>query len=135
MQTGSCLTKSETAQMTPERLQAFAAAWARGDVDELMSFVTEDCVYNASVGPDPGSTYVGREAVRRGFEELLRYDANAKSRGGRVFIAGDRGASEWSYIFTDESGHEIELKGCDLFEFVGDKISRKDAYRKTYASL
>ena len=118
--------------MTTERLEAFGAAWARKDVDELMSFVTDDCIYYASIGPEPGTTYVGREAVRRGFEELLKYDAHAKSRGGRVFIAGNRGAAEWSYIFTDESGREIELRGCDLFEFVGDKISRKDAYRKSY---
>jgi ketosteroid isomerase-like protein len=121
------------AKMTTDRLKAFGAAWARKDVEELMSFVTDDCIYNASVGPEPGSTYVGREAVRRGFEELLKHDARGKSRGGRVLVAGDRGVAEWSYIFTDDTGREIELKGCDLFEFVGDKISRKDAYRKTYS--
>jgi ketosteroid isomerase-like protein len=124
---------SEEIRMTPERLQSFGAAWSRGDVEELMSFITEDCVYNASVGPEPGTTYIGYEAVRRGFEELLKYDEKAVSRGGRVFVAGDRGAAEWSYIFNDESGREIEIKGCDLFEFVGDKIRRKDAYRKTYS--
>ena len=122
----------ETPNMTAERLEAFGTAWARKDVEELMSFLTDDCIYNASVGPEPGTTYIGREAVRRGFEELLKYDDKAESRAGRVFIAGNRGAAEWSYIFTDDSGHEIELKGCDLFEFAGDKISRKDAYRKTF---
>jgi hypothetical protein len=106
--------------MTAERLESFTAAWGRKDVDELMSFMTEDCVYNASVGPDPGATYVGRESV-------------CKSRGGRVFVAVDRGAAEWSYVFTDDAGREVELRGCDLFEFVGDKIRRKDAYRKTYS--
>jgi ketosteroid isomerase-like protein len=50
--------------MTEERLREFAAAWARHDVETLMTFLTDDCVYEASVGPEPGRTYAGREAVR-----------------------------------------------------------------------
>jgi hypothetical protein len=30
------------AAMTVARLERFAAAWARGDVDELMTFMTDD---------------------------------------------------------------------------------------------
>ena len=122
-----------TSQMTPEILAAFAAAWSRGDVDKLMSFITDDCVYSASVGPEPGTTYTGREAVRQGFENMLKYDAGRQSRGGPVFIVGNKGAAEWSYHFTDETGRQVEIKGCDLFEFAGNKIRRKDAYRKTVA--
>ncbi|MFL6229181.1 MAG: nuclear transport factor 2 family protein [Pyrinomonadaceae bacterium] len=121
------------APWTAERLRSFGAAWRRGDVEELMSYMTDDCSYSASVGPEPGATYIGREAVRRGFEELLKYDAKAQGRGGRVFIAGEIGVAEWSFIYTDEAGHETEVKGVDLFEFDGDKIRRKDAYRKTKA--
>jgi ketosteroid isomerase-like protein len=121
------------AQMTPERLRSFGEAWRRRDVEELMSYMTDDCIYSASVGPEPGATYIGHEAVRRGFEELIKYDAKAQGRGGRVFVAGDRGVAEWSFIYTDESGHETEVKGVDLFEFDGDKIRRKDAYRKTFS--
>ena len=118
--------------MTEERLRAFGTAWAHGDVEELMAFMTDDCEYSASVGPEPGNTYVGREAVRRGFEEMLRHDAKGRSRDGRVFIAGDRGAAEWSYEYGGGSGRVTEVRGCDLFEFRGDRIKRKDAYRKTY---
>jgi len=27
-------------------------------------------------------------------------------------------------------GHRVELRGCDLFEFRGEKIVRKDSYWK-----
>jgi hypothetical protein len=48
-------------------LQAFADAWNRHDVDALMSFMTDDCVFEASAGPDVnGSRYAGRDAVRAG---------------------------------------------------------------------
>ena len=35
------------AQITVKALQAFADAWNRHDVDVLMSFMTEDCVFEA----------------------------------------------------------------------------------------
>jgi ketosteroid isomerase-like protein len=39
-------------QVTVETLQAFADAWNRHDADALMSFMTEDCVFESSAGPD-----------------------------------------------------------------------------------
>ena len=39
-------------KVTTEVLQAFADAWNRHDVDALMSFMTQDCVFEASAGPD-----------------------------------------------------------------------------------
>jgi ketosteroid isomerase-like protein len=117
--------------MTRERLAAFNDAWARADVPALMEFMTEDCVYQASVGPEPGQTFAGKEAVRRGFEALLAHDSEAEGRGGRCFVAGNLGVAEWSYVYMRD-GRAIEVRGCDIFEFVGDKIRRKDAFRKTF---
>ena len=117
--------------MTEERLREFAAAWARGDVNQLMTFMTDDCVYEASVGPEPGKTYDGFAAVRQGFEEMLAFDATGESRSGPIFICGDKGVMEWSYIQKRGDGRAIELRGCDIFEFSGNKIRRKNAFRKT----
>lgn len=47
----------------------------------------------------------------------------------RHFVGGDRGASEWTLTGT-MAGKRIEVRGCDLFEFRGGKISRKDSYWK-----
>jgi hypothetical protein len=30
----------------------------------------------------------------------------------------------------DRSGERVEVRGCDLLEFKGDKIARKDSYWK-----
>jgi ketosteroid isomerase-like protein len=37
-----------------ECLERFAGAWARRDVGGLLELMTEDAVYAASVGPEPG---------------------------------------------------------------------------------
>jgi ketosteroid isomerase-like protein len=54
--------------MTIDDLEAFCACWNRHDIEGLMSFMTDDCVFMSSAGPDAcGARYVGRDAVRRGF--------------------------------------------------------------------
>ena len=59
------------AEVSTEVLQAFADAWNRHDADALMSFMSDDCVFEASAGPDVcGTRYAGREAVRAAFAEV-----------------------------------------------------------------
>ena len=59
------------AEVTTEMLQAFAEAWNRHDIDALMQFMTEDCVFEASAGPEPcGTRYVGPQAVREAFSRV-----------------------------------------------------------------
>jgi len=121
--------------MTMDRLDDFGAAWRAGDVDRLMSFMTGDCVFRASVGIEPGTVFKGRDEVRRGFELMLAYDEGAEAHGGLAFMAGDRGASRWSYHHTTADGAVIEVQGCDLYEFAGDLIRVKDAYRKVHGDI
>ena len=114
-------------------LKQFGEAWDAGDVARLMSMMTDDCVYCASVGPEPGTTYVGKAAVREGFLAMLAFDSGGVSRAGRVFIAGSVGVSEWSYQFHAGTGAAFEIRGCDIFEFRSGRISRKDAFRKSFS--
>ena len=57
------------------RLNALGDAWNRGDVTEIMSYFTDDCVEQASVGPEPGKTYHRSDAVRRGVPNCPRLTA------------------------------------------------------------
>jgi hypothetical protein len=84
-------------QVTVNVLQDFADAWNRHDVDALMAYMTEDCVFEASAGPDiSGTRYVGREAVRAGFAEVWATFPDAHWGNARHFICGARGVSEWT---------------------------------------
>jgi hypothetical protein len=49
---------------------------------------------------------------------------------GRHTISGDRGLSEWVFNGTRRDGRRIEVSGCDVFTFRGNKIVVKDSYRK-----
>lgn len=121
--------------MTLQRLQQFSDAWTAGDLDALMSYMTDDCVYVASVGPEPGSTYRGKAEVRRGFAAVLAYDHGRERHDGAAFIDGTFGVAEWSFYEKAPDGTGRLIRGCDIFEFAGGKIRKKDAFRKVLASL
>jgi steroid delta-isomerase-like uncharacterized protein len=117
--------------VTPEVLQAFADAWNRHDVDALMSFMTEDCVFESSAGPDVcGTRHVGREAVRAGYIDVWSTFPDAHWGGARHFVHGDRGVSEWTFTGTRTDGTRVEVNGCDLLTFRDGRIAVKNSYRK-----
>ena len=96
-----------------------------------MSFMTDDCVFDASAGPDVcGTRYAGHEAVRRAFAEVWATFADAHWGNARHLVMGDRGVSEWTFTGTLADGTRIEVHGCDLFTFRGTKIALKNSYRK-----
>lgn len=112
-------------------LVAYAVAWSRHDLDAIMSMMTPDCVFETSGGPDPwGRRYEGQAAVREAIAEIFEDLLDVRFANARHFVSGDRGVSEWTMIATRPDGSRIEAWGCDLFEFRGGKIHRKDSYRK-----
>ena len=123
-------------EMTREVLQAFADAWNRHDVDGLMSFMTEDCIFEASAGSEIfGTRYVGCDAVRAGFAEVWATYPDAHWGNASHFVAGDRGVSEWTFTGTRADGAHVEVHGCDLFTFRDGKIALKNSYRKNRPAL
>jgi steroid delta-isomerase-like uncharacterized protein len=119
------------AKVTVEDLQAFADAWNRHDIAALMSFMTDDCVFEASAGPDAcGTRYSGREAVQAGFAEVWATFPDAHWGNARHFVDGDRGVSEWTFTGTRADGTRVEVAGCDLFTFRDGRIALKNSYRK-----
>jgi steroid delta-isomerase-like uncharacterized protein len=120
-----------TPTITADVLQAFADAWNRHDVDALMSFMSEDCVFEASAGSDIcGTRHAGREAVRESFADVFTTFPDAHWGDARHFVHGDRGISEWTFTGTRVDGVRVEVQGCDLFRFRDGKIALKNSYRK-----
>ena len=118
-------------EVTTEVLQAFADAWNRHDVDALMSFMTNDCVFEASAGPDVcGARYARRDAVRAAFAEVWATFPDAHWGDARHLVQGTRGVSEWTFTGTRADGGRVEVHGCDVFTFRDGKIAVKDSYRK-----
>ena len=87
-------------------LEAFAEGWNRHDVDFLMTFMADNCVFETSAGPEAvGKRYVGREQVRDGFAGVFRRFPDVHFGDARHFMSGDRGLSEWLFTATTSGGN------------------------------
>lgn len=127
---------SPSPSVTVEMLAAFSEAWNRHDVDALMSFMSDDCVFQTAAGPDAcGARHVGREAVAKAFAAAWATLPDAQWRNGRHFVHGDFGVSEWTFTGTAADGSRVETDGVDLFSFSGGKIRVKNAFRKARPNL
>lgn len=114
-----------------EFLAKFGEAWNRHDIEALMSFMADNCEFHAVAGPDlMGRSFIGREAVREGFQLAWQTFPDAAWLDGVHFVCGDRGVSETTFKGTKADGSRIEARMVDVFTFVDGKIAVKNAFRK-----
>ena len=122
---------TDTCKVTAETLERLLGAFNSHDIDAVMSFFADDCKLDLPRGPDPwGRRLQGREQVREGLASRFAGIPDVHYSDDRHWVTADRGCSEWLLTGTATDGQRIEVSGCDLFEFIGDKIVRKDSYWK-----
>jgi steroid delta-isomerase-like uncharacterized protein len=118
-------------KITASFLQRFADAFNAHDVKAILSFMSDDCIFQASAGPDvDGEKFVGKNAVGKAFEDVFKTYPDAHWGSAQHFVNGDRGVSEWVFTGTKADGSKMEVTGCDLFTFRDGKIAVKNSYRK-----
>jgi ketosteroid isomerase-like protein len=120
-----------SAKLAVSVLQDVLDAFNAHDVDLIMSFFADDCVMDMPRGPGPGGRrLVGKDQVREGIRSRFEGIPDVHYGDDRHWLCGDRGVSEWTIRGTQPTGDRIEVRGCDLFEFVDGRISRKNSFWK-----
>src|SRR5690606_21874525 len=118
-------------EITVDDLQRFAEAWNRHDVEALMGFMTEDCVFEASAGPEVcGTRFVGRDAVRAAFEDVWKVYPDAHWQSPRHLVCGESGMLVWTDTGPRVEGRKIEVIVFVLFTLRDGRIAVKKSYRK-----
>jgi len=106
----------------------FVDAFNRMSLDDVISFFSEDAVYEDS----SGGRHVGREAIRVAFEPLVG-GSRGKIRfdGEDVFAEVETGKvlASWR-LSLDNNGDVSVIRGIDVLEFKGSKLAKKLAYMK-----
>ena len=125
------ITKKERA-VSPELLDEIAGAFNRHDIDAILAYFAEDCVFLLSRGPEAsGRQLKGKKEIGSFLRERFASLGDMKWRTLEHWTAGDRGVSEWVMTCTLPSGERMELLGCDLYRFRDGKIVKKDTYWKS----
>ena len=115
----------------PEMLRSILDAFNRHDLDAIMEFFAEECVFESPRGPDFwGRRFSGKTEVREGLGARFRGIPDVHYGNDDHFVSGNRGVSEWTLTGTTVEGERIEVRGCDLWTFNGAKIVRKDSFWK-----
>jgi ketosteroid isomerase-like protein len=112
-------------------LRDIAAGFDTHDLDRIMRHFTDDAVFESPRGPAAhGQRFVGIEEVRQAFAGRFSGIPDVRYQEDEHFVSGDRGASEWTLAGTTTEGQHLEVRGCDLWTFKGDKVIKKDSYWK-----
>jgi ketosteroid isomerase-like protein len=96
-----------------------------------MRHFTDDAVFESPRGPKAyGQRFLGRAAVREAFAGRFAGIPDVRYQEDEHFVAGDRGASEWTLRGTTTDGQRLEIRGCDLWTFRNGKVVKKDSFWK-----
>lgn len=118
-------------KFTAQDLGDLFDAFNRHDVDAVMSFFADDCVFNAIAGAEVyGTRFDTPEAISNAFSGVWKAMPDARWDHYSHFVHGDRAVSEWTFSGTNADGSRVEAEGCDLFTLRDGKIVRKQAFRK-----
>jgi ketosteroid isomerase-like protein len=125
------MTTLTTAGPTPALLADINAAFNSRDVDRIMSFFADDCTFLMARGPEPDGRRVrGKAAVRKVLADRFTVIADMRWDHVEQIIAGSRAVTVWMVTGRSADGEMLNYRGCDIYEFRGDKILNKDTYWK-----
>lgn len=99
-------------------LEAYRRAWEEKDAEAAAALFDEQATYRSNIFEE---AYVGREGVRRYWQDVTRTQEDVRVAIGRPFADGDRVAAEfWTTMRND--GADVTLPGCLLLRFDEDGL-------------
>jgi ketosteroid isomerase-like protein len=105
-------------------VEAFGTAWAAHDLEAAVSYLSDDCLFDAT-GPAPdGTCSVGPDQIRDAWKAIFD-DPASKFEPEETFGSGDRVVQRWRYSW--DGGH---IRGVDLFKVADGRITEKRSYVK-----
>ena len=117
--------------MDIKALESYSEAWNKHDIEKIMSFMTDDCIFETGGGQARyGTRYEGYDAVKARFIEVWTEIPDMHFINAQHFIDGQFGCSEWTFVGNHINGQTIDVDGCDLFTFKSGKIYSKRSYLK-----
>jgi steroid delta-isomerase-like uncharacterized protein len=122
-------------------LEDYFTAWNSQDVERLMSFFTDDCLYeDVSLKRIVRGKAELRALLESVFADIADFQMDIKS----VFSTGRWGASEWTmsgrFVHSSDplltaTGKSFLIRGATVFEMSDGKISRNTDYLDLTAFL
>jgi len=108
----------------------FNEAFNRHDVEGMMKLMDEDCIFENTYPAPDGTTYKGKEAITRLWQDFFRESPQAHIEIEEIFGLGLRCIMRWRYDWVDPDGKKGHVRGVDIFKLKNSLISEKLSYVK-----
>lgn len=120
-------------EVTIALLDEIQDGFNRHDVDGILSHFADDCEWLMARGPNApeGRRLSGKTAIGDVLRARYAVIQDMRWEEMRHWVMGDKAVSEWVVRGTHPDHGPFEYLGCDLWEFRGDKVTKKDTYWKT----
>lgn len=117
--------------VTQELMLAVSAAFNSRDVERILAHFTDDATFWLARGPEPvGRTLQGKAAIGKALSDRFKTIPDMRWDHKEYVLAGNRAVSVWTVRGKGADGELLNYQGCDIYEFRGDKIYKKDTYWK-----
>ncbi|MEU8224653.1 TIGR03086 family metal-binding protein [Kribbella sp. NPDC048915] len=108
-------------------IELFGEAFGRGDLDTVMSLVTEDVVFESTSPAPDGERFEGAEAVRAQWAKLFADTTDPRFDTEELVVLDDRAVVRWQYSWDGGAGH---VRGVDVLRLRDGLIAEKLSYVK-----
>lgn len=93
-----------------ELLKGFLAAFNRHDLDSIMGYFADNCVFYMPRDAGPhGDQYTGKDEFRAGLAKRFEGIPGVHYGDDQHWVRGNFGVSEWTPTGTSVSGQHIEV--------------------------
>ena len=110
---------------TASVVRDFNDAFNSNDIEAVMAFMTDDCVFENTFPAPDGKRYEGATAVRDELGKFLASSPHARFDEEELIACEDRCVVRWRYTWGD--GH---VRGVDVMRVRDGKVSEKFSYVK-----
>lgn len=118
--------------MTQDKLiLKFLESWNSHDAQSAASIMSEDCVFEPSLGSEPwGDRLIGREALRFWAIRTFANIPDIRWTPLRSHVTDQFAVFEFHVTGTPKNGAQLDVHACDILTLEDGEISAKRAYRK-----
>lgn len=125
-------------------LDRYSAAWNRHDVDAILTFHTEDSVFENHTS---GGVAIGKTELRGLLEGVFATFPDLRFAARRAYFGESVAVLEWTAHATHSqpvtrgtrifppTGKQLSWDGMDVLPFRGGLIARKDVYADSVSFL
>ena len=128
-------TSTQEAGITYALLDKITDAYNRNDIDSVMTFFSEDAVFDHAAGPDiHGTRFKGKDTIKGIFQGLFDNVESVNWTPIDTRVSGDKAYCEFHRVAKLKSGEIQDFLSVDVLTFREGLIIHKDTFYKNRTS-